>query len=141
MEEIKNEQAELKTQPVETEKEKGEKVSEASLGKFKDAEALLNAYNSLQSEFTKRCQKVKELEEIIKAGKTERQAAESSELKTAQDNNAFKEQILKDYLKSVVSLKGKAVMLGEEGVGVATPLSKPKTLEQASVMAKDLLNR
>lgn len=31
-------------------------------GKFKDAKSLLNAYNALQSEFTRRCQKVKELE-------------------------------------------------------------------------------
>ncbi len=33
-----------------------------SLGKFKDVKSLLNAYNSLQSEFTRRCQRVKELE-------------------------------------------------------------------------------
>ena len=32
------------------------------LGKFKDAKSLLNAYNSLQSEFTKKCQKLSELE-------------------------------------------------------------------------------
>lgn len=31
-------------------------------GKFKDANSLLNAYNSLQSEFTKKCQKLSELE-------------------------------------------------------------------------------
>ena len=31
-------------------------------GKFKDVKSLLNAYNALQSEFTRRCQKVKELE-------------------------------------------------------------------------------
>ncbi len=33
-----------------------------NFGKFKDAKSLLNAYNALQSEFTRRCQKVKELE-------------------------------------------------------------------------------
>ncbi len=32
------------------------------LGRFKDVKSLLNAYNALQSEFTRRCQKVKELE-------------------------------------------------------------------------------
>lgn len=31
-------------------------------GKFKDAKSLLNAYNALLSEFTRRCQKVKALE-------------------------------------------------------------------------------
>jgi len=33
-----------------------------SLGKFKSTEALLDAYNSLQAEFTKKCQKISELE-------------------------------------------------------------------------------
>ncbi len=33
-----------------------------NLGRFKDVQALLNAYNALQSEFTRRCQRVKELE-------------------------------------------------------------------------------
>ena len=32
------------------------------LGKFKDATSLLNAYNELQSEFTRKCQKLSELE-------------------------------------------------------------------------------
>ncbi len=39
----------------------GEKES-APYGKFSSAKDLLDAYNSLQSEFTRRCQKVKELE-------------------------------------------------------------------------------
>ena len=32
-----------------------------NLGKFKDVESLLSAYNSLQAEFTKKCQKLSEL--------------------------------------------------------------------------------
>lgn len=32
-----------------------------SLGKFKDTESLLNAYNNLQAEFTRKCQKLSEL--------------------------------------------------------------------------------
>lgn len=32
------------------------------IGKFKSTKALYDAYNSLQSEFTRRCQKIKELE-------------------------------------------------------------------------------
>lgn len=34
----------------------------SQLGKFKDAETLLSAYNNLQAEFTKKCQKLSELE-------------------------------------------------------------------------------
>ena len=39
----------------------GEKVA-ADLGKFKDVKALLDAYNSLEAEFTRRSQRLKELE-------------------------------------------------------------------------------
>jgi hypothetical protein len=46
-----------------------------NLGKFKDVKSLLNAYNALQSEFTRRCQKVKELER------------ENSQIKKEQSNN------------------------------------------------------
>ena len=45
-------------------------TGEKAYGKFNDAESLLNAYNSLQAEFTRRCQRVKELEREINAVKT-----------------------------------------------------------------------
>ena len=35
------------------------------LGKFKDSESLLNAYNELQSEFTRKCQKLSEAEKKL----------------------------------------------------------------------------
>ncbi len=40
----------------------GEQPETGSLGKFKDAESLLEAYNNLQAEFTKKCQKLSALE-------------------------------------------------------------------------------
>ena len=43
----------------------GEKESSTNFGRFKSAAELLNAYNSLESEFTRRCQKSKELERIF----------------------------------------------------------------------------
>lgn len=49
------------SQTAEAEKDSGEKES-AQFGKFSNAKDLLDAYNSLQSEFTRRCQRVKELE-------------------------------------------------------------------------------
>ncbi|MBR1984914.1 MAG: hypothetical protein IKA31_04150, partial [Clostridia bacterium] len=39
-----------------------EEQTNGSLGKFKDAESLLTAYNNLQAEFTRKCQKLKEFE-------------------------------------------------------------------------------
>ena len=62
-EEIIREQPEIEEQ-VQSDCECGTSMSsqEGSLGKFKDIESLLNAYNSLQAEFTRKCQKLKELE-------------------------------------------------------------------------------
>ena len=57
MNEAKTEQTEEMSQIAEA-KERGEEETSVSLGKFKDVNALLNAYNSLQSEFTKRCQRI-----------------------------------------------------------------------------------
>ena len=56
-EEVVREQPEL-----EEENENLIAQSEGSLGKFKDAESLLKAYNNLQVEFTKKCQKLSALE-------------------------------------------------------------------------------
>lgn len=39
-----------------------EQAEKVSYGKFKDADALFNAYNNLEAEFTKKCQRIKELE-------------------------------------------------------------------------------
>lgn len=55
-----------RTETEEPEKTEVQSKSEqVSLGKFRDAETLLGAYNSLQAEFTKRCQRVKELEGLL----------------------------------------------------------------------------
>lgn len=42
--------------------ERAEKVPSGSLGKFKDAESLLSAYNNLQAEFTRKCQALSQLQ-------------------------------------------------------------------------------
>lgn len=52
-------------QVVETTQQQGISSSEqdgSQLGKFKDTQSLLSAYNNLQAEFTKKCQKLSELE-------------------------------------------------------------------------------
>lgn len=62
-EELKNEQTVTeKAHAAEAEEVKGAEKGTASYGKFKDADALYAAYNSLQAEFTRRCQRLKELE-------------------------------------------------------------------------------
>lgn len=54
------------TQPAEN-IQSGDKQEKASYGKFNKLEDLMNAYNSLESEFTRRSQRLKELENASKS--------------------------------------------------------------------------
>lgn len=64
----------------------GEKIAPSLLGKFKDVESLLKAYDALQAEFTKRCQRVKALE-----GEVERLSLSTSE-KSGNDETVSEEE-------------------------------------------------
>lgn len=141
---------------AEAEKVSGERTAEISLGKFKDVNALLNAYNSLQSEFTKRSQRLKELEGKLASEKTEGTAVRTEEIAgeaatpkvpdttsgEPETSNGISEEkkseILKDYLKGVVGLKQQAVVMDGVGVGVKTPSDKPKNIFEAGLLAKEI---
>lgn len=68
-----------------------------SLGKFKDSDALLSAYNSLQAEFTRKCQRLKELEK-----QNEEQAELSRESETKESTPLYEREnwteIVADFL-------------------------------------------
>ena len=137
-----NEQTTLKSHTAEAERETGEVRSDVSLGKFKDVNALLDAYNSLQSEFTKRCQKIKELEGKLSSTDNtlpieEKNASVDREHTTLQD----KEQVLKEYLSEILGKKPKAVVMDGQGVGVKAPLVKPVTVREAGNLAKQLFSK
>ena len=136
MEELKNEQTEQQAHTAQAEVETGVTEGEVSLGKFKDVTALLSAYNSLQSEFTKRCQRVKELE--TKLSNVEKATAPTqSESKEPTD----KDIILKEYLKGVLNKKQSAIVMDGNGVALKTPINRPKTLAQAGVLAQEILTK
>ena len=141
MEILKDEQISPQTQTAEAEVTHGEDKGEISLGKFKDVGALLNAYNSLQSEFTKRCQKIKELESRVNDDKTAVPSAQDSE-PTSQANTTLidKDSVLKEYLLDVLGKKPSAIIMDGAGVGVKTPVNRPTTIEEAGKLAKKLLN-
>lgn len=139
-----NEQTELITQATEVEKVEEGVKEEVSLGKFKDVNALLSAYNSLQAEFTKRCQRIKELESQKVMEKTDA----SNTLKVGESERveqgitqSEKDQIVKDYLKSLLVSKQQAVILDGVGGGVNTPVSRPRTIAEASDLAKEILKQ
>lgn len=140
-----DEQTQLTAQTAEAEEILGENDSKVSLGKFKDVNALLSAYGSLQSEFTKRCQRVKELESALASVDKEKSPTEEQP-KTEQPPKADitdeeRKNVLVDYLKGVLGRKQKAVLLDGAGVGVKTPVSRPKTIEQAGALAKEILDK
>ena len=142
-----NEQTEILTeQPAAADKEDGKFLKEeVSLGKFKDVNALKSAYDSLQAEFTKRCQRIKELESAAeKADKTS--VPTSSEIDNGKEilksiTDKDKENILKDYLKEVLNSKQKAIVLDGFGIGVKTPSNRPKTIEEAGRLATDIFKK
>lgn len=121
-----------------------EKVA-ADLGKFKDVKALLDAYTSLEAEFTRRSQRLKELEGKSKAQPTAAAAngEPSSELRKESlyeaviNDEKVKEAVIADYLKSVASGRGVPIITG--GISVPSPKTKPATVKEAGRLAKQFL--
>ena len=138
MEEKINEQTLSSAQPATAEEKEGANNEQVSLGKFKDVGALLNAYNSLQSEFTKRCQKIKELESKID-DKTS--VPSSPRTETTESVELNKEKVLKEYLLDIIGKQPSAVIMDGAGASVKTPINRPKTILEAGNLAKNLLNK
>ena len=141
MEELKMEQTEQTPCAADAEQTIGGSESEVSYGKFKDVNALINAYNSLQSEFTKRCQKIKELESALSAVDKADAPTPKMENPVHELSETEKENVLREYLQGVIARKQGAVLLDGAGVGVKTPVSRPKTIEQAGQLACELLEK
>lgn len=77
---------------AEAEKKLGEEQV-LEFGKFSSAKDLLNAYNSLEAEFTRRCQKVKELERENERLKVQEQTQKDSKTQEFQKREiAFKDK-------------------------------------------------
>lgn len=140
-------------QGAEAQKEYGS--SAAVPGKFKSVDALLRAYNSLQAEFTRRSQRLKELEREREERNTpppaERPvsppaanasapslppagAPEEEEFlfERANASAAVRKRIIDEYLDGV---KKSAVPLMSGGVSVVSPAAKPKSVAEAGEMA------
>ena len=146
MKQLADEQTQVNAQTVNTENSEflgAKEQTTVSYGKFKDAMALLNAYNALESEFTKRCQRVKELENALKSqsgDKVNTPPDSQANLNTEKDiTKEEKERILKEYLKSVLQSQPKSIVLDGAGVGAKTTVEKPKTITEAGQLAKQIL--
>ena len=91
------------------------------LGKFKSVAALMEAYNSLQAEFTRRSQRLKELEEKPKEDLYE----------SVMRHEGVKGKIIEEYLSSL----RRSPLAMPEGGSVAAPARKPKSLQEAGRLA------
>ena len=118
-----------------------EKEAAAELGKFESVSALLAAYKSLEAEFTRRSQRLKELEEGNKACNVPDSAPSresEGEVCTPQTvDEGVKNAVIEEYLKTVAS--GKSVPLIVGGVSPAAPKLTPKTVKEAGALAEKFL--
>ena len=96
--------------------------------KFRDIEALKASYNSLQAEFTKRCQRIKELEGEVKNASLKREITRDEKL-----------DIIKEYLEDIKQNNSAVILTG--GEVAKTPVSKPKTISEAGKLAKEFFKK
>jgi uncharacterized protein YlxW (UPF0749 family) len=92
--------------------------------KFRDIEALKASYNSLQAEFTKRCQRIKELEGEVKNASLKREITRDEKL-----------DIIKEYLEDISKNNSAVILTG--GQVAKTPIKRPKTISEAGRLAKE----
>lgn len=118
-------------------------IAATDLGKFKDVKTLLKAYSDLEAEFTRRSQRLKQLEQENKTATSPDGEGESSSqkneerIKEALGDNAVRDAVISDYLKNLAQ---KSVPLAACGEAVAAPRNTPKTVKQAGKLAQQFLN-
>lgn len=122
------------------------KEAAAVLGKFKDVQTLMKAYSDLQAEFTRRSQRLSELEKENKAkpipdGEEAAPSQKDEErlLSAALSCERVKDAVIADYLKSVSAPKSVPLLVG--GGGVAAPRIAPKSVKEAGRLAQEFLKK
>lgn len=120
------------------EAEKTNEKAAPDTGKFKSVEALMSAYLALEAEFTRRSQRLKELEENKAATAPSPERLSEEQLTAAAlGNPAVKDRVVGEYLKGVSSGKSVPVIMG--GISCAAPQSAPKSVKEAGALAKSFL--
>ena len=107
-------------------------AADGSIGKFKNTESLLNAYNSLQAEFTRKCQRLSELE-------SKAQSTTDNVEDYIKNNQKLVGKILKHYVAEIQNNPSPVSISDSAGSGIplmAPP--KPTTMEEAKEVVKNL---
>lgn len=125
----------------------------AAFGKFRSAEALLNAYNSLEAEFTRRSQRLRELEGREAARTPETENVRAEENAEADEPPAAKralgaqpggEEFRKEVERAVnayLSKERPPYLMAEGGAFSAAPAQKVHTLEEAGALAAAMFRK
>ena len=124
------EQLDITSQGAEAHVEMGEsECSSSPFGKFKSADDLLHAYNNLQSEFTRKCQRLSELESTASVDKN---------ISPQYESDNWHEQI-GEFLESHPDAKEYASEIAHELYSDKTLASNPSSLELAylKILAKN----
>lgn len=124
-----------------------EKKAAAEAGKFKDVKALWEAYKALEAEFTRRSQRLKELEaskETIAPAEAENAETPSQKAETATKvdlsslDDGVKNAVIEEYLNGVYSKRGVPFVTG--GGAVTTQRRAPSTVREAGALAGKLFS-
>jgi len=119
-------------------------------GKFKDADALYSAYQSLEAEFTRRNQELKQAKETASEAAIKTTELQNK-LHSILDDEEFIDKCVQNeqvYSRAVLAfLNSKSntqtdavpVLTAQMGQPAAAVIAKPKTLEEAKRLAKLIL--
>ncbi len=119
-------------------------VAATDTGKFKDVKSLLEAYKALEAEFTRRSQRLKELE----ASKAEEAPARADNAEEPSQGAAgdgisslteeVKNAVIEEYLNGLRA--NRAVPFVTGGGAVAAKRRVPSTVREAGALAKNYFN-
>lgn len=105
------------------------------LGKFRSVEALLRAYNSLEAEFTRRSQRLRELE-----GKAAGENASPPAPAPAEGGASLEERVERAIERCLAAREAPYIMAGG-GSFAAAPPRRARTLEEAGRLAQELFRK
>lgn len=128
--------------------EVGSQNQEGELGKFKSVKALMDAYDSLQAEFTKKCQMLSQLKEA-QASKEEqpddlevKETLKDNQIQSSaveeKDREDFSEEGLQEFLSQFDQAQGYAEEIRNRFPSVKAQQSNPYAVAWAEVLMKNL---
>ena len=113
----------------------------ADLGKFKSVDALLNAYNSLEAEFTRRSQRLRELEGK-QAGENVLPPAGTGEEKTGAGEAAPSfAGAVQEAVEAYLAARQAPYIMAEGGSFASAPAARVRSLEEAGRLAQEMFRK